>query len=177
MKGSPGKGSARLARAKRALARGRAGQVLSGETHIPRRELKAIPGAPRWESRRGPRAVRDTEYARKHLAREPGEPASFCHALGSGCCRAHQKAPGRAAMSQRPGKSDACAVPKKLPNKAVGEPSAAAPVAETLREQRDWMAVGSCDESRHAHCPLPRTPGGEFTLAGCRNHPHSIVVE
>jgi len=81
----------------------------------------------------GPRAVKDPEYARKQLAREPGDPASFCHALGSECCRAHRKAPGRAAMSQRRGKWGACAVPKKLPNKAVGERSAAAAVAETLR--------------------------------------------
>lgn len=58
---------------------------------------------------------------------------SFCHALGSECPRAHRKSPGRTAISQGRGNSEACAVPKKLPNRAVGKPSAAAVVVEGRR--------------------------------------------
>jgi hypothetical protein len=43
-------------------------------------------------SRHGPRAVTDPAHARKHLAREPGDPAPFCGPPGGVCCRAHREA-------------------------------------------------------------------------------------
>jgi len=38
------------------------------------------------------RAVKDPAHARKHLVREPGDPAFFCCALGSVVGRAHREA-------------------------------------------------------------------------------------
>src|SRR6218665_35772 len=38
---------------------------------------KATPGLPHWQGSPGPRAVTDPAHARKHFAREPGDPASF----------------------------------------------------------------------------------------------------
>src|SRR5439155_25425633 len=75
-------------------------------------------------------AVRDPAHARKHLARKPGDPASFCGTLGSGGRRAHREAFGRTTMSHGRGKSDRGVVPKKLPNKAAGEVPAAAEAVE-----------------------------------------------
>src|SRR5712691_2036945 len=103
---------------------------------------KATPCLPHWRGRQGPRAVRDPAHARKHLDREPGDPASFCHALGSAGCRAHRKAQGRTAMSDGHGKSDCCVVPEKPPNKAVGETPAAAGVVEG-RQQAKGNAVAA----------------------------------
>ena len=91
---------------------------------------KATPVLPLWRGSTGPRAVRDPAHARKHLAREPGDPASCCGCSGEPCCSAHREAFGRTAMSHGRGKSDRGVVPKKLPNKAAGEVPAAAEVVE-----------------------------------------------
>jgi hypothetical protein len=101
-----------------------------------RRKPKATPVLPIWRGGIGPRAVRDPAHARKHLAREPGDPASFCAALGSVARRAHREAQGRTTMSHRRGKSDCCAVPKKRPNKAAGEAPAAAEAVEGRRQAK-----------------------------------------
>jgi len=66
-----------------ALTGVRAGRVLSRENTSPgcRRRghrRKATPCAPITRGAQGPRAVRDPEHARKHLAREPGGPAVVC---------------------------------------------------------------------------------------------------
>lgn len=68
----------------------------------------------------GLRAVRDPVHARKHLAREPGDPAYFCGPPGGACCRAHREAFGRTTMSDGRGKSDCCVLPRKSSNKAAG---------------------------------------------------------
>ena len=97
---------------------------------------KATPVLPRWQGSTGPRAVKDPAHARKHLAREPGDPASFCAALGSVDGRAHREAQGRTTMSDGRGKSDCCVVPQKLPNKAAGKSPAAAEVVEGRRQAK-----------------------------------------
>jgi hypothetical protein len=124
-----------------------AGRVSSRVIHAPRRELRVVRGAevvgesrratpvlPHWQGGTGPRAVKDPAHARKHLAREPGDPASFCAPLGSEGRRAHREAFGRTTMSHGRGKSDWCVVPKKLPNKAAGETPAGAEAVEGRRQ-------------------------------------------
>ena len=124
-----------------ALTGVRAGRVLSREIHALWRELRVVRGAevvetwplatpclPHWRGKRGPRAVRDPVHARKHLAREPGDPRVFCNIE----CRAHREAFGRTPMSHGAGKSDCCVVPKKLPNKAGSE----------MAWQRRWWREG-----------------------------------
>lgn len=95
---------------------------------------KATPCLPwalaQWRGRHGPRAVTDPVHARKHLVREPGDPASFCGPPAGVCCRAHREAFGRTTMSHGRGKSDRGVVPKKLPNKAAGDAPAAAEAVE-----------------------------------------------
>ncbi len=91
---------------------------------------KATPGLPPWQGSMGPRAVTDPAHARKHLAREPGGPASCCGTSGDAWRSAHREAQGHTTMSHGRGKSDRGVVPKKLPNKAVGETPAAAEVVE-----------------------------------------------
>jgi hypothetical protein len=91
---------------------------------------KATPVLPPWQGSTGPRAVKDLEQARKHLAREPGGPAPCCAASGDAWRSVHRKAQGRTAMSHGRGKSDRGVVPKKLPNKAAGEDPAAAEAVE-----------------------------------------------
>jgi len=76
------------------------------------------------EALTGPRAVRDPAHARKHLVREPGDPASFCAALGSAWRRAHREAQGRTTMSHRRGKSDCCITSTR--SNAYGRPTCAA---------------------------------------------------
>src|SRR6218665_2969123 len=79
-----------------ALTGERAGRVSSRVIHAPRLRSregrgaagggawgggegvgKATPGLPHWQGSPGPRAVTDPAHARKHFAREPGDPASF----------------------------------------------------------------------------------------------------
>ena len=132
-----------------ALTGERAGRVLSRVIHAPWRRVTGCPGCrgggvtpkatpclPHWRGRHGPRAVTDPVHARKHLAREPGDPASFCAALGSVDGRAHREARGHTTMSDGRGKSDCCVVPKKLPNKAAGASPAAAEVVEGRRQAK-----------------------------------------
>ena len=102
---------------------------------MPRAERPGTTGVPRWwrlnrcatpclphrRGRHGPRAVTDPAHARKHLVRQPGDPASFCGPPEGVCRRAHRKAFGRTTMSHGRGKSDRGIVLKKLPNKAVGK--------------------------------------------------------
>src|SRR5439155_2979714 len=95
---------------------------------------KATPELPHWQGSAGPRAVTDPAHARKHLAREPGDPASFCGPLGSVAGRAHREAQGRTTMSHGRRKSDCCVVPKKLP--AAGETPAAAEAVEGRRQAK-----------------------------------------
>src|SRR2546427_5800250 len=67
-----------------ALTGARAGQVLSRETDLtsgrrrPYGRRKATPTASPARDAVGPRAVKDPVHARKHLEREPGDPASVC---------------------------------------------------------------------------------------------------
>src|SRR4029450_7888220 len=97
---------------------------------------KATPWPPHWRGGHGPRAVRDPVHARKHLAREPGDPAFICGPLGSVCCRAHREAARHTTMSHGRGKSDCCVVPKKPPNKAAGATPAAAAGVEGRRQAK-----------------------------------------
>src|SRR6218665_1583661 len=135
-----------------ALTGERAGRVSSRVIHAPRlrsREVrgagggggpgcrgggdvaKATPGLPHWQGSPGPRAVTDPAHARKHFAREPGDPASFWGTPGGESrTRAHREARGRTTMSQGRGKSDRGVVPKKPVNKAAGAIPAAAESVE-----------------------------------------------
>ena len=120
-----------------ALTGVRAGRVSSRVIHAPRRELRVVRGAEVVGENRRPHCVcrigeagMDPAHARKHLARKPGGPASFCAGLGSVEGRAHREAQGRTTMSHGRGKSDRGVVPKKLPNKAAGEAPAAAEAVE-----------------------------------------------
>jgi len=66
-----------------ALTGVRAGWVFSRESASPgcrrRKEMrKATPGMPPRQGMTGPRAVKDPVHARKHLAREPGDPMFTC---------------------------------------------------------------------------------------------------
>ena len=76
-----------------ALAGERAGQVLSRErSQTPGRrrcylKRKAASGAPVSRGAPGSRAVEDPVHARKHLAREPGDPPSIRGRQGSGSRR------------------------------------------------------------------------------------------
>ena len=139
-----------------ALTGVRAGRVLSREIHALRREVQVVRGAevletwplatpclPHWRGKRGPRAVRDPVHARKHLAREPGDPRVFCNIE----CRAHREAFGRTPMSHGAGKSDCCVVPRKPPNNAG---------SEMARSRRWWREGGG--------------PRGIRLLATCTGH-------
>jgi hypothetical protein len=63
-----------------ALTGERAGRVFSREINLPPRRRrrkgvrKATPAVPPTQGTAGPRAVADPVHARKHLAREPGDP-------------------------------------------------------------------------------------------------------
>ena len=76
-----------------ALTGERAGQVLSREkSQTPGRrryylKRKAAPSAPILRGAPGPRAVEDPVHARKHRAREPGDPLSIRGSLCWGSCR------------------------------------------------------------------------------------------
>ena len=65
-----------------ALTGVRTGRVFSRESNIPpgrrrcKEKRKAASGAPIPRGAAESRAVRDPEHARKHLAREPGDPVS-----------------------------------------------------------------------------------------------------
>ena len=67
-----------------ALTGARAGRVLSREIDLtpgcrrPYGRRKATPAASPARDAAGPRAVKDPAHARKHLEREPGDPASVC---------------------------------------------------------------------------------------------------
>ena len=144
-----------------ALTGVRAGRVSSREIHAPRRRAaggpgcrgrgatpKATPVLPYWRGSTGPRAVTDPAHARKHLAREPGDPASFCGCSGEPCRRAHREAQGRTTMSHGRGKSDRGVVPKKLPNKAAGEAPAAAEVVEGRLRAKGNAVRRACPADR-----------------------------
>src|SRR6218665_2569870 len=119
-----GRGSSRVIHAPRLRSREGRGCGGSGEVG------KATPGLSHWRGSFGPRAVTDPAHARKHFAREPGDPASFWGTPGGERRpRAHREARGRTTMSQGRGKSDRGVVPKKPANKAAGAtPAAAEPV-------------------------------------------------
>jgi len=133
----------------RSVDRGTRGSGIEPRNTSLQQELRGIPGCrgcqskpkatlalPHWRGSAGPRAVRDPVHARKHLAREPGDPATFCGALGSACRRAHREAFGCTTMSQGRGKSDCCVVPKKPSNKAVGASPAVAEAVEGRRQAK-----------------------------------------
>src|SRR6218665_811390 len=67
-----GRVSSRVINPPPALAVG-GGPGCRGSGDVP----KATPGLPHWQGSPGPRAVTDPAHARKHFAREPGDPASF----------------------------------------------------------------------------------------------------
>src|SRR5206468_2315566 len=83
---------------------------------------KAKPGAPTSRGAPGPCAVTDPMHARKHLAREPGDPAFVCGHRGR---RTHREPQGVTPMMHGRGKSDSSVVPGKPPNRAE-EPAAEA---------------------------------------------------
>lgn len=120
-----------------ALTGVRAGRVLSRVIHDLGLRSRGERGAEAVEISRRPNrrsrigeAASDPAHARKHFAREPGDPATCCGGSGEPCRSAHREAFGRTTMSQRRGKSDRGVVPKKLPNKAAGEAPAAADAVE-----------------------------------------------
>jgi hypothetical protein len=76
---------------------------------------KATPGAPTSRGAPGPRAVKDPMHARRHLAREPGDPMVVCGALGH---RPHREPQGETPVMNDRGKSDRPIVPRKPPNNA-----------------------------------------------------------
>jgi hypothetical protein len=106
-----------------ALTGVRAGRVFSRERTIPprcrRREgvRKATPTTPPSQGMVGPRAVVDPVHARKHLAREPGDP-TFARPRQRG--RPHREVFGRTPMMHERGKSDGPIVPAKPPNNGGG---------------------------------------------------------
>ena len=82
-------------RDREALTGESAGRVFSREITIPakagtpgcrrcKEKRKATPGAPIGRGAPGPRAVKDPVHARKHLAREPGDPPIVCGAWVTG---------------------------------------------------------------------------------------------
>src|SRR6266571_4064760 len=85
-----------------------------------RRKRKAPSGAPISRGARESRAVTDPVHVRKHLAREPGDPAFTPDGI---CLGTHREVQGRTPMRNEHGKSDRPVVPAKSPNKA-GQPAA-----------------------------------------------------
>src|SRR5687768_8266138 len=77
---------------------------------------KATLGAPPWRGAAGVHAVADPEHVRKHSAREPGDPASVCCAVGG---RPHREVTRHTPMMHARGKSDTPIVPRKPPNNAA----------------------------------------------------------
>lgn len=113
-------------RAREALTGERAGRPSSRERSFP--QQRAVRGAdaveaggrqnwcvPRSRGATGPPAVRDPAHARKHLAREPGDPTVVC---GTECRRPHREPEGIRPVMNGRGKSDSLVVPRKPPNKA-----------------------------------------------------------
>ena len=106
-----------------ALTGVRAGRVFSRERTIPPRcrrrkgVRKATPTTPLSQGMAGPRAVVDPVHARKHLAREPGDPA-FARPQQWG--RPHREVFGRTPMTHERGKSDGPIVPAKPQNNGGG---------------------------------------------------------
>ena len=106
-----------------ALTGVRAGRVSSRERNHPpgcrrcRERRKATSGVPPPRGTAEPRAVRDPVHVRKHLARNPGDPA-FARPDLSG--RPHREVFGRTPMMYERGKSDGPIVPGKSPNNGDG---------------------------------------------------------
>jgi len=106
-----------------ALTGVRTGRVLSRENEFPpgcRRRIegrKATSGVPPSQGTTESRAVRDPVHVRKHLAREPGDPA-FARPRQRG--RPHREVFGRTPMMHERGKSDGPIVPAKPPNNGGG---------------------------------------------------------
>src|SRR5919106_1944848 len=103
---------------------------------------KAPPGASISRDATGPRAVRDPEHVRQHLAREPGDPLVARSGRG---CGPRREVYGRTPTMNDQGKSDRPAVPMKSPN------NAGPPVAEEM--EGSGLAKGNlCQQN------APRTP-------------------
>lgn len=106
-----------------ALTGVRAGRVFSREIHQTpvcrrRKEMrKATPGASPSQDAPESRAVADPVHVRKHLAREPGDPA-FARPRHRG--RPHREVFGHTPMMHERGKSDGSIVPAKPPNNSGG---------------------------------------------------------
>ena len=107
-----------------ALTGVRPGRVFSRERRLPPRcrrrkgVRKATPALPPSQGRVGPRAVVDPVHARRHLAREPGDP-TFARPRQRG--RPHREVFGRTPMMHERGKSDGPIVPAKPPNNDGGD--------------------------------------------------------
>ena len=137
----------------------RPGARASGSPGCRRRgaRRKATPEAPPPRGASGPRAVRDPEHARKHLAREPGDPAFV---RGGGSRGPHREVQGRTPMMDGRGKSDSPVVPGKPPNKAEGLAAEAAegrglakgnpPERDALRTQGRGGAPSALERVRQA---------------------------
>jgi RNA-directed DNA polymerase len=104
----------------------RTGRPLSRERSSP--AIAGTPGCRRRGSRRkatlgvlisrgtfGPRAVLNPAHARKHLAREPGDPSVVCGVISR---RPHREPERGTPMMHERGKSDRPIVPGKPPNNA-----------------------------------------------------------
>src|SRR5881397_2735156 len=116
---------------------------------------KATPGAPTSRGAPGPRAVKDPMHARKHLAREPGDPMVVCGALGH---RPHREPQGETPVTYDRGKSDSSVVPGKPPNRAEE------PAAEVV-EGRGLAEGNSCEQNASGTLSRRSAPSA---LAGVR---------
>ena len=107
----------RLRGRRRSVDRGTCGPGIQPRKTLPpgcrrcKEKRKAPPGASISRDATGPRAVRDPEHVRKHLAREPGDPLV---ARRDGRCGPRREVYGRTPTMNDQGKSDRPAGPDEV---------------------------------------------------------------